>query len=624
MTSHPVQGHLEAALGGCDELKKIQSSRVLMVGAGGIGCELLKNLVLSGFENIQVVDLDTIDLSNLNRQFLFQKQHISKSKAHVARESALRFNPHVSIKAHHASIMDPQFDLNWFRSFDLVLNALDNKNARSYVNMMCQAADRILIESGSTGDQGQTSVHIKGQTQCWDCETHPTQKTFPVCTIRSTPSEPIHCIVWAKSYLFTQLFGRDEMEETIDTTENTENSQEIENLKKEAMALKVLKASAGSPDWAERVFKKVFTQDINRLLGMEDMWKNRKPPVPLVYENIGAVENKRSCAPKAGLGRDQKAWTLEENVAVFMDSLDRLAAKCINGQKNDPEYTLPFDKDDDDALDFVTATANLRALGYGIGTHSRFKVKEMAGNIIPAVATINSVVAGMIVLRAFQVLTGIGNLKRNTETGFSYSGNVYLKPTSALPPNPYCDVCSWAYFVLRCNPANLTVGTLLGNVIHRRLGLKGDIEIRNADTRAGLYDADFDDNLDASLKSFGLGNGKKLAITCDVEDEAGEGDYQIRLYMFIEEKEFDEADGFEVDGDLKTLVRHHRRSATLVEPAEAPFASESKHMKRKTDDHETVEDSKGKKPRTAADVSTDIQKQVVIIDEDDPDIIVLE
>lgn len=58
-------------------------AKVLMVGAGGIGCELLKNLVLTGFGEVHVVDLDTIDLSNLNRQFLFRHEHIKKSKAEV-------------------------------------------------------------------------------------------------------------------------------------------------------------------------------------------------------------------------------------------------------------------------------------------------------------------------------------------------------------------------------------------------------------------------------------------------------------------------------------------------------------------------------------------------------------
>lgn len=64
-------------------LTLVKQSRVFMVGAGGIGCELLKNLVFAGFGEIHIVDLDTIDLSNLNRQFLFRHEHIKKSKALV-------------------------------------------------------------------------------------------------------------------------------------------------------------------------------------------------------------------------------------------------------------------------------------------------------------------------------------------------------------------------------------------------------------------------------------------------------------------------------------------------------------------------------------------------------------
>ena len=71
----------------------IGQAKVLMVGAGGIGCELLKNLLLSGFGEIHIVDLDTIDLSNLNRQFLFRHEHIKKSKALV------RLHFHLNIRS---------------------------------------------------------------------------------------------------------------------------------------------------------------------------------------------------------------------------------------------------------------------------------------------------------------------------------------------------------------------------------------------------------------------------------------------------------------------------------------------------------------------------------------------
>ena len=77
---------------------------MLVVGAGGIGCELLKGLALSGFRRLVVLDLDTIDASNLNRQFLFRPQHVGKPKAVVARDAVLALCPGADIVAHHACV----------------------------------------------------------------------------------------------------------------------------------------------------------------------------------------------------------------------------------------------------------------------------------------------------------------------------------------------------------------------------------------------------------------------------------------------------------------------------------------------------------------------------------------
>nr|XP_023027633.1 SUMO-activating enzyme subunit 2-like [Leptinotarsa decemlineata] len=176
----------------------IPKSKVLVVGAGGIGCEVLKNLALSGFEDIEIIDLDTIDVSNLNRQFLFRKEHVGKPKAAVARESILSYNPNIKIKAYHDSITSQDYGVNFFKRFILVLNALDNRGARNHVNRMCLAADVPLIESGTSGYSGQVELIKKGVTQCYECQPKAPQKTFPGCTIRNTPSEPVHCIVWAK------------------------------------------------------------------------------------------------------------------------------------------------------------------------------------------------------------------------------------------------------------------------------------------------------------------------------------------------------------------------------------------------------------------------------------------
>ncbi len=75
-----------------------------------------------------------------------------------------------------------------------------------------------------------------------------------------------------------------------------------------------------------------------------------------------------------------------------------------NGSAAPPVIT--FDKDDDDTLDFVAASANLRSIVFGIETKSKFEIKQMAGNIIPAIATTNAIVAGLCVLQSFKVLRG--------------------------------------------------------------------------------------------------------------------------------------------------------------------------------------------------------------------------
>ena len=77
----------------------------------------------------------------------------------------------------------------------------------SLARSMCLAAGVPLLESGTNGYQGQALVHVKGETECFECAPHAAPKTFPICTIRNTPDRPIHCVVWAKELLFSRLFG---------------------------------------------------------------------------------------------------------------------------------------------------------------------------------------------------------------------------------------------------------------------------------------------------------------------------------------------------------------------------------------------------------------------------------
>ncbi|KAJ3410004.1 E1 ubiquitin-activating protein uba2 [Chytridiales sp. JEL 0842] len=496
--------------------------KILMVGAGGIGCELLKNLVMCGFNDIEIIDLDTIDVSNLNRQFLFQSQHVKKSKAHVARETALKFNPRVKILSHHGSIYEPKYDLKWFKGFDIVLNALDNLPARKHVNQMCLAANVPLIESGTAGYFGQVSVHKKHKTHCFECEPKPTPKTFPVCTIRSTPSAPIHCIVWAKSYLFNQMFGKDDEEETQKSEQ--EDAKELESLKKETEELKQIKSHFGKNEFAGAVFKKIFKKDIERLQGITDMWTTREPPVALDFDKL--IKESKGKLPKQGVERDQNVWSLEENFSVFLESTKLLSKRLIAERESDPDSLLTFDKDDDEVLDFVVAVSNLRSHCYDIPLQSRFKVKEMAGNIIPAIATTNAIIAGMIVMQAFKILNDKLSECQNSFLTYGAKRTHLITPEKPADGSlPGCSVCDVGYLTLEVDVEKFTLGSFVKEVCQKELGFGEEVTV-NENGRL-LYDPDFDDNCEDTLKSLHIGSSAKILVIHEKSDD------EVQLVNFI-------------------------------------------------------------------------------------------
>ena len=87
--------------------------------------------------------------------------------------------------------------------------------------------------------------------------------------------------------------------------------------------LKQIREAMGTPDYPQRVFRKVFTDDINRLLSMEDMWKGRNPPVPLNYEEIEILvtegNSQLNYTENSNMLKDQRVWSLAENFVVFLD-----------------------------------------------------------------------------------------------------------------------------------------------------------------------------------------------------------------------------------------------------------------------------------------------------------------
>lgn len=481
-----------------------------MVGAGGIGCELLKNLVLMKFAEIHVVDLDTIDLSNLNRQFLFRPEHIKQPKAHVAKDAALKFNPNAKIESYHANIKDSQFSRTWFKSFDIVFNALDNIDARKYVNKMCIALDIPLVESGTTGFHGQAFIIKRGVTACYECEPKEPPKTFPVCTIRNTPSQPIHCVVWAKSYLFTEMFGGGaEAASELNFAATGDNVEEMKKLRQEMLALQTIRDSIGSEKFPRLVFDKVFSDDIKTSLTMDDMWVGKRAPVPMQYDEYFEAQK-----PNDTANSEQITWTKQQCVEVFYESIQRLSRRVLAAKDSDSESTaIDFDKDDPDTLDFVAAAANLRCYVFGIEPKSKFAIKQMAGNIIPAIATTNAIIAGACVLQAMKVLQG-----EYAKPGCLVTSKTSYRVMNAFerPPNPTCPVCSSVRTDVLVR-SSATLGMLVD-------GLKSKHDYKNFKifTDAGLvfeeeeeeeeFSDDEDDMLSKKLEDLQITPGVSLRI----------------------------------------------------------------------------------------------------------------
>ncbi|EEF35682.1 ubiquitin-activating enzyme E1 1 [Ricinus communis] len=332
--------------------KKLEDANIFMVGSGALGCEFLKNLALMGVScgekgKLTITDDDVIEKSNLSRQFLFRDWNIGQAKSMVAASAAALINPHFNIEAlqNRASPeTENVFDDAFWENLNVVVNALDNVNARLYIDARCLYFQKPLLESGTLGAKCNTQMVIPHLTENYGASRDPPEKQAPMCTVRSFPHNIDHCLTWARS----------EFEGLLEKTPGEVNAY-LNNPREYMTAMK----NAGDAQAKDNLERVLECLDKERCVAFEDCitWTRLK------FEDYFVNRVK------------QLTFTFPE------DALTSSGTPFWSAPKRFPR-PLQFSADDLSHLQFIMAASILRAETFGIPIPDWVKVPKKLADAI--------------------------------------------------------------------------------------------------------------------------------------------------------------------------------------------------------------------------------------------------
>lgn len=149
--------HIQLDEVGAEGQGKILNARVLVVGAGGLGCPVLIYLAAAGVGNIGIVDCDIISENNLQRQILYNFTDVGKQKAIVAKEKIVSQNPECRVKVYNTFVTESNID-KIAENYDIIVAATDNYKSRYLIDDLCSKTDKIMVFGSIKEYEGQVSV----------------------------------------------------------------------------------------------------------------------------------------------------------------------------------------------------------------------------------------------------------------------------------------------------------------------------------------------------------------------------------------------------------------------------------------------------------------------------------
>ena len=470
----------QIAVFGKEFQEKLANTGEFLVGAGAIGCEMLKNWAMVGLATgskgkISVADMDQIEKSNLNRQFLFRPKDVGKLKSECAAEAVQAMNPDLKGKIvilpdRVGAETEHIFNEKFWEELDGVTNALDNVDARQYVDRRCVFFRKPLLDSGTLGTKGNTQVILPSLTESYSSSQDPPEQSFPQCTLRSFPNKIDHTIAWAKEKFHEFFVGPPETV-NLYLTESNYIEQTLKQAGNEIPTLEsirdylVTEKPQGFDDcivWARKQFEIKYNNDIQQLLynfpkdsrtaSGAPFWSGpKRAPEPLTFDAADSTHMGFVIAAAHlhafNYGIKSGSDVTENYYQKVMDDMivpefSPSSSVKIQADDNEPDPNaqpagsnfddngtlekiasqLPppslllgfklepveFEKDDDTNhhIDFITAASNLRAQNYAIAEADRHKTKFIAGKIIPAIATTTALVTGLVVLELYKIVDG--------------------------------------------------------------------------------------------------------------------------------------------------------------------------------------------------------------------------